>query len=214
MLIKFRIKHPKIFRILKEGKKFLLIFSIVFIIVFAIFNGRAFFQQAKYALSIKIEESEKFIKNLSLPQKEDLYDVPDSVIIPKINVNAPIILAQTTSNKEILDKLQNGVVHYPESAFPGQIGSAIILGHSSAYPWYKGQYGAIFGLLNYLEANDEIIIFYQKHKYIYRVINKEVVNKNTEMIAQNEKPQLILISCWPVGTAWKRILIKAELTDR
>lgn len=213
MLIKFRIKHPKLFRILKEGKKFLLIFSIVFVIVFTIFNGRAFLQQSKYALNIKIEEGGNFLEKLSLPQNEDVYDVPDSIIIPKINVDAPIIFAQTTSNKEILDQLENGVVHYPESVFPGQTGSAIILGHSSAYPWYKGQYGAIFGLLNYLQTNDEIIVFYQKHKYVYRVTNKDVVNKNTELIAQNTKPQLILISCWPVGTAWKRILIKAELIN-
>jgi len=213
MLIKFRIKHPKLFRILKEGKKFLLIFSIVFVIVFTIFNGRAFLQQSKYALNIKIEEGENFLEKLSLPQKEEIYNVPNSIIIPKININAPIIFTQTTNNKEILNELENGVVHYPNSALPGQIGSAILLGHSSAYPWYKGNYGAIFGLLNYLEENDEIIIFYQKYKYIYKVINKKVVNKNTELIAQSSRPQLILISCWPVGTAWQRILIEAELIN-
>lgn len=207
MLIKFRIKHPKLFKILKEGGVFLLIFIIVFAVIFTMLNGRAFYQQVKYKLKIGVKINEDLPKRLPFT-KEELYDVPNSITIPKINVNAPIVFPQTTDEKILFNELENGVVHYPTSILPGRIGNTIILGHSSAYPWYKGKYGSVFSLLNQLESGDQIIIFYQKHKYIYKVTSKEVVKKNATPPEQNEISQIILISCWPVGTAWNRILIK------
>ena len=212
MLIRFRVKHPKWFKFFREVKIFLLIFIIVFVVVFTIFNGRAFYEQVKYKLRIGIEKSEEFLKKLALPEK--LYNVPDSIIIPKINANAPVISPQTADEKVVFSELGNGVVYHPNSVAPGQIGNTIILGHSSAYPWYKGKYGSIFSLLNQLKSGDQIIVFYQKHKYIYKVEGKKIIRKNVFIANQNEKSQLILVSCWPIGTAWKRILIEAELVSQ
>ncbi len=208
-LIKLRIKHPKTFSFFKEGGSFLLIFFIVFIAVFATFNGRAFYEQVKYSFRINIEKSEDFLQKL--PKTEELYDFPDSVVIPKININAPIVVSSTVDEKELFKKLENGVLLYPNSALPGQNGNTIILGHSSAYPWYKGKYGSVFSLLNQLNSGEQIIVYFQKHRYIYRVIAKSIILKNAEILVQGEKPQLVLISCWPVGTAWKRIMIQAEI---
>ncbi len=211
MLIRFKIKHPKNFKLLREGIIFLLIFIITFGIVFAIFNGRAFYSQVKYALRVGIKQGEEFLKTLP-SSKDNLYNIPDSLIIPKININAPIVFADTTNNKIIFEKLEQGIVHYPNSVVPGQVGNSVLLGHSSAYPWYKGNYGSIFALLNRLEQNDEIIVFYEKHKYIYKVQSKQVINNQVYINEQNKKSQIVLLSCWPVGTAWKRILIKGVLT--
>ncbi len=210
--IEFRLKHPSFFKILREGGIFLLIFIIVFVIVFIIFNGRSFYNQIKYALKIDIEKSEEFIKKLPTA-KENLYNIDDSIVIPKTNTNAPIVFPDTTDEKILFNELENGVVYYPSSVIPGQTGNTIILGHSSAYPWYNGKYGSVFSLLNQLESGDQIIIFYQKHIYIYKVTAKEVVAKDAAIANQNEKSQLILISCWPVGTTWKRILVKADLQN-
>ncbi len=211
MLIKFRVKHPAIYKILKETYRFLLIFVITFVVVFAIFNGRAFYNQAKYTFKIGIEKSENFLKQLELPKaSEKIYNIEDSLVIPKINVNAPIVFASTTDSKILFNKLEQGVVHYPTSTAPGEVGSTIILGHSSAYPWYAGDYGSVFALLGKLQPGDQIIVFYKKHKHTYTVSNKQVINDQVEIKSQNQKPKLILISCWPVGTAWKRIMIEAE----
>ncbi len=206
MLVKFRAKHLALYKLIKEGGIFLLIFIIVFAAVFAAFNGRAFYEQIKYKLGINLIRSDEFLNKLPIA-KETLYDINDSVVIAKININAPIIFSRSTENKQLLKELENGVVHYADSVFPGQIGNSIILGHSSAYPWYKGKYGSVFSLLNQLDESDEIIVFYQKHQYIYKVVSKEIVKKNTIIPDQNERSQLILISCWPIGTDWNRILI-------
>ncbi len=214
-LIKCKIKYPRIFNFFKEGSNFLLIFLIVFIAVFTIFNGKAFYQQIKYSLGMNIEKNEDFLKKLLTREiQEELYDVPDSIIIPDINVNAPIVFPETTDEKKLLQELGKGVVFYPDSVLPGQNGNTIILGHSSAYPWDKGKYGSVFSLLGQLKSGGQIIIFYQKHKYVYRVITKEIFKKNAQISVQNENSQLVLISCWPIGTAWKRIVIMAELENR
>lgn len=208
MFIKSRIKHPKWFKFLKEVKIFLFVFVIVFILVFVVFNGRAFYNQVKYSFKIGIEKTEDFLKKFSL---DNLYNVPNSIIIPKININAPISFPKHTDEKSLFKELEKGVVHYSDSVRPGKVGDAVLLGHSSAYPWYKGQYGSVFSLLNRLDQGDEIIIFYKKHKYVYKITEKRVVKRNTDVIKQTEKSQIILLSCWPIGTTWNRIMIKGEL---
>lgn len=213
MPVKLRNGHLKLSGFLKEGGRFLLIFFIVFIVVFAIFNSRAFYEQLKYMFKVDVEKNEEFLKQL-LANQNQWRDIPDSIIIPKINVNAPIIFPRTSDEKTLYNQLSEGVVHYPNSALPGKIGNMIILGHSSAYPWYKGKYGSIFSLLNQLKSNDEIIIIYKEHKYTYRVVSKEFIKKDTVIPEQNEKSRLVLISCWPIGTTWKRILINAELFSK
>jgi len=86
----------------------------------------------------------------------------------------------------------------------------IILGHSSAYPWYKGAYGSVFSLLNKLEGNDEIFVFSAKKKYTYKVVGKEInLPENLNIEKQKEESLLYLLSCWPIKTNWKRIAIKA-----
>jgi LPXTG-site transpeptidase (sortase) family protein len=211
--IKFRIKYPKSFKFLKEVKSFLLIFVIIFVIVFTTFNGRSFYNQIKYTFRIGIEKIDKFMAELPVGINK-LYNVADSIVIPKININAPIVFPKNTDEKNLFKELENGTVHYPGSVNPGKVGNSILLGHSSAYPWYKGQYGSVFSLLNRLDENDEIIIFYKKHKYVYRITHKKIVNDTAVVNKQESKSQIVLLSCWPVGTTWNRIMIKGELVER
>src|SRR3990167_1100798 len=57
------------------------------------------------------------------------------LIIPKINVEAPMVYGVDPLNDNLVeDQLRNGVVHYPianAASVPGQNGATTILGHSS-----------------------------------------------------------------------------------
>src|SRR5690348_1844517 len=54
------------------------------------------------------------------------------VIIPKINVELPVIYGTTSINEsDVQAALENGVFHYPTTAVPGQSGNAAYFGHSS-----------------------------------------------------------------------------------
>ena len=76
------------------------------------------------------------------------------VIIPKINVNAPVVYGLTDlSENNVQVALRNGPVHYPlagATATPGQKGNTVILGHSSADVFAPGDYKFIFVQLNRL----------------------------------------------------------------
>ena len=94
---------------------------------------------------------------------------PFHLDIPVLNIGAPIVFEPTTSEQRIYSALEKGVVHYAETPNPGQPGTSIIIGHSSAYPWYKGDYGYIFSKLSKLHTGDIINIENNGQIFSYRV---------------------------------------------
>ena len=187
----------------------LVIFIIIFLIIFSfslfIFNGRFIYAQIKYSvLGPEPVKDETFFRGLP-----NLEGVGDSLrlVIPMIGVDAPIVLTNST-DKHILEKeLEKGIVRYPDSN--------IILGHSSAYPWYTGNYGSVFSLLNKLQEGDEFFIYSADKKYTYQVIGKEInLPKDLDFSEAKDESIIYLVSCWPVNTNWKRIVIKAAAIDK
>jgi len=145
-----------------------------------------------------------FEKKSGLPNSSDV-DLSLRLVIPKIGVDAPIVLTQYLEESMIQKELEKGVVRYPDSN--------TILGHSSAYPWYQGNFGSIFSLLNKLEGGDELFIFSGDKKFIYTVTDKKIdLPKNLNL--EEDDKTLYLVSCWPISTAWKRIAVKAVLTNK
>jgi sortase A len=138
------------------------------------------------------------------------------LIIPKINVDAPIIFGvNAADNTAVEDQLRNGVVHYPissASSQPGQKGATVILGHSSNDVFDNGQYKFIFVQLSKLEVGDNFSINFNGVRYIYSVTSKEIIDPKevSKVTADPSKPSVILITCDPPGTALKRLLVFAE----
>lgn len=137
--------------------------------------------------------------------------VNNRITISKINITAPIIQVSSENENVILKSLKNGVVLYPGSALPGQSGSTIIVGHSSSNPpWTK--YSAIFSLLNKLAPDDLIEISFGGKKYTYQVRATEKGSVQ-HILDSGLGGDLILTSCWPVGTDQGRIVVVANLVN-
>lgn len=137
-----------------------------------------------------------------------------SVVIPKIGANELVTENVDPSNgDEYLSVLQHSVAHAKGSALPGLSGTTYLFAHSADNFWDVGRYNAVFYLLKDLQTGDDISVFYQNKRYNYTVYDKKVVDP-TEVgylaanIGQGEK--LILQTCWPPGTTWKRLLIFAK----
>ena len=139
------------------------------------------------------------------------------VSIDKIKVDAPMVWSLGEDEKTQLEDLKKGVVHFPKTAAPGQIGNMIISGHSSNYIWADGNYNYIFKDLNNLTIGDTVSIkTVQKNGriivYHYVVTDKQIVAPDDQKIFENSPtPTMTLSTCWPLGTALKRIIVKAEL---
>lgn len=135
-----------------------------------------------------------------------------AIAITKISVNAPVIYGLTTTEEKVFQKnLQNGVVQYPGTALPGQTGNVVIFGHSSGRWWAPGDYKFVFSLLEKLEDGDEITLDYQGIRYVYHVSHKRVVTPDNMSVLSSVSGEhkLTLITCTPVGTNSKRLIVEA-----
>ncbi len=133
------------------------------------------------------------------------------IIISKINVRAPLIFATGATQKELNQALNQGVIIYPGSALPGQNGEVFLSGHSSSFPWVKTQYGQVFTLLDKLETGDIVSLIYDHYQYDYHIISKQILAPKDTKITATNKPTLTLMTCWPIGTALKRLVVRGEL---
>lgn len=139
------------------------------------------------------------------------------ISIEKIKVVAPMIWSKNEDEKNILKELENGTAHFAKTASPGQNGNMIISGHSSNYFWATGNYNYIFKDLGDLENGDIITVkTIQKNgrviTYKYVVSDKFITAPDDASIFENTaEPTLTLSTCWPIGTNFQRLIVKAEL---
>lgn len=136
-----------------------------------------------------------------------------TLVIPKIDANAVIVENVDPFNAaEYQLKLTKGVAHAKGSAQPGEMGNVFLFAHSSDNPINASRYNAVFFLLNKLEPGDKIYIFREGEKFEYSVQEKKVVKpEQVEYIQGNTvEKQLTLMTCWPAGTNFGRLLIIAE----
>jgi sortase A len=138
------------------------------------------------------------------------------VIIPKINVNAPVVYGLTDlSEQSSQAALQHGVIHYPiagASAHPGQNGNTVFLGHSSSDFFKPGDYKFIFVQLNRLAAGDLFYLDYEGKRYTYSVRETKIIapNEVSSLAIGDDKPYATLITCDPPGTARNRLVVIAD----
>jgi len=135
--------------------------------------------------------------------------------IPLVEVTEPLIGNEQELNDIFMKDLENGVVRYPSSVKPGEDGNTFIFGHSSNFPWIKGNYNEVFALMDKLSYWDEIIVYYDQKKYVYVIREKQVIDpKNVGVIKKAAlKPRLTLMTCWPIGTTLNRLIVAAELVE-
>ena len=134
--------------------------------------------------------------------------------IPKIGIAVPIIFAEGTNQSSLMKNLDSGVVYYPGSVYPGQIGEIVILGHSAPPGWPKIKHDWVFTDLDKLAAGDNIMIDLNNKQYTYIVKKKTIIKRGANIPADAEAIKgnvLILISCWPPGKDYQRITVQAEL---
>lgn len=155
-------------------------------------------------------------QNIIVDPSADVPVGPETkMVIPKINVDAPVVMNVGPSNAEQLDAMSNGIAHvrYPgASSVPGEVGNSVFSGHSSSDWTDSGAYKFIFVQLERLAIDDVVYVNYNSKRYTYKVYDIKVVAP-TEISALNytgTDPVITLITCTPLGTAQKRLLVFAK----
>jgi LPXTG-site transpeptidase (sortase) family protein len=207
-----------------------------------ILNGDAYWKEIRYDLFLDSPLASADLKQgdiLKIGQNAVSPGMNFRLIIPKIEIDVPLISPKDSSTAAILATMEDGVALYPGSSNPGTKGRAIILGHSSRATWYRGDYATVFSLISQLSVGDVFYVLTQNKKITYRVFKNQVlspdqadklfaspVSHNVSVYTQpsiipggidNQKmtsdsgSEIDLVTCYPIGSASKRNVIQAEL---
>lgn len=225
--------EPKWLTILKAAGVFVVSFAIFFVLL----QAPAFYQRAAYWLT-HLGKSAEPVVFAQLPILKDravtLTDIKadpatygggtlggysladlgdDQLLIPRIEVKAPIVWGSASDEGSMLSSLQRGVAHYGFTALPsdGQ-GKVFLTGHSSFALWDKGEYKTVFANLDKLETGDQLATTYRGLVYVYEVTEKKVVPpSDVSVLEQTTDPTLALMTCVPVGTSKDRLVVFTKL---
>ncbi len=157
-----------------------------------------------------------FAKLLSGPKEQILIpkDTDFSILIPKIGASSKVYPNVDPSNEdEFLTVLQKGIAHAQGTLFPGMKGNIYLFAHSTDNFWDVGRYNAVFYLLKDLTVGDDVVVYFENQRHNYIVKEAKVVDASeVSYITKSNtgKEVLILQTCWPPGTTWKRLIVFAE----
>lgn len=136
-----------------------------------------------------------------------------SLIVEKIGANAPIIANVDPSNKAVYnDALKRGVAHALGTSFPGEAGVSYLFAHSTDTIFNVPRYNAIFYLLNDLAPGDDVVVFFGGKRFNYKVTEKKITEPEdvSYFTLETQEEILVLQTCYPPGTTWKRLIVVAK----
>ncbi len=139
-------------------------------------------------------------------------DYGNWIRIPSLSLAYPLTTAKSMETDDVLAALRVGVVRYPNGVAPGSPGVVAVAGHSTGEPW-KGRYRFAFMNARKLQPGDEILLDHEGVRYTYRVTGQRLLNPRTTpfLEASTDRPQLAVITCWPLWTTQQRVVVDAEL---
>ena len=184
---------------------------VVLVFVFLQYNRVIFGAVAAYTTPGNIEP-----QNIIVDPTVNVEVGPEPrMVIPKINIDAPVVYGIGADHDSQMKAMESGIAHFSipgANAVPGQVGNAVFAAHSSNDAFARGDYKFVFAQNEKLAKDDIIYMNYNSKRYTYKVTSMEVVlpSEVNKIQIQTDKPMLTLISCVPLGTAEKRLLVFAE----
>jgi LPXTG-site transpeptidase (sortase) family protein len=162
--------------------------------------------------------SPKVVRTAEIAEKaaKPNWQVPDqrfSLYIPKISAISRVIPKVNPFDRtEYLPALKKGVAHARGLAVPGETGTTYLFSHSVASRADYARYNAVFYLLHKLEPGDGVEIVYGGNWYKYQVMETKILGaKDVSLLKpQTDREILVLQTCYPPGTTWKRLWVIAE----
>ncbi len=199
---------------IKKSRHFLPIMSgiiVVLVFIFLQYNSFIVSNVMAYVSPGNIDPQNIVID----PNANTVVGPEPKLIIPKINVDVPVIYDIGNDYNSQMSAMAKGVAQFAipgANSHPGQIGNTVIAGHSSNDLFDGGDYKFIFAQLDKLNIGDTIYANYNSVRYTYIVSKRQVVSPEnvSSLVYPTTKPILTLLTCTPIGTALNRLLITAE----
>ncbi|OGD88828.1 hypothetical protein A2693_02200 [Candidatus Curtissbacteria bacterium RIFCSPHIGHO2_01_FULL_40_12] len=136
-----------------------------------------------------------------------------SIIVEKIGADAAVIPNVDASNKTVYtEALKRGVAHALGTAFPGQPGVSYLFAHSTDTIFNVPRFNAVFYLLKDMVVGDKVVLFFAGRRYDYVVTETKITSAEdvSYFTMRTSEQILVLQTCYPPGTTWKRLLVIAK----
>lgn len=131
------------------------------------------------------------------------------ISIPKLKIDSAVVTIGSMD-------LKKSLIQYPQTALPGQLGNAVVFGHSVLPQFYNPKsYLTIFSTLFKLNPGDEIDVGYDNISYKY-IVEEMYEVKPTDMSVLEQRfdgRYLTLITCSPPGTYLRRLVVKSRIVE-
>jgi LPXTG-site transpeptidase (sortase) family protein len=191
---------------------FIFIGALVYFVYLYLPLGKAVFDY-KFHKSKTNTEAEIEIRNISTDMNNDQFIIQ----IPKIMADSQVVKnVSPFLPEEYLKVLENDVIAQAKGTdLPGEgVGKATYLfAHSTRQGIGMVRKNSVFYLLGDLSNDDVIFIRYNGKIYKYRIYMKKVVDASEVDYIKYKDPSkeiIIMQTCWPIGTDWRRLLVFAE----
>ncbi len=124
-----------------------------------------------------------------------------TIEIPSIDLNMPLV--EGTDD----DDIAISAGHMEATAYPGQIGNCVIVGHRGY------SFGRLFNRLDELTVGDKIIVNVGSDTYTYTVyLTKVVLPTDTSVTNQTNKAKVLTLStCTPLYSSDYRLIIHSKM---
>lgn len=130
-----------------------------------------------------------------------------TISIPKLGIDRAVVRSDHTDLKQSL-------IHYPGTALPGNLGNAVIFGHSVLPQFFNPlNYLTIFSTLHTLKPGDTWEVTADGATFTYKITEMyETLPDDLSPLGQVYNSRyMTLITCTPPGTYLRRLIIKAQI---
>jgi LPXTG-site transpeptidase (sortase) family protein len=148
-----------------------------------------------------IEES---LKDQQIVLDRKILEELNTIIrINELNIEGPILQGESSLT------MDQGFWHFPISKFPGEKGNVVIIGHRFMnMPPAKDT----FFNLDQTKIGERIVVAHHEGEFTYIVVDiKEVEPNDITVVQDSDDYRLTLITCTPLWTSEKRLVIVAKL---
>ncbi|MEW5958775.1 MAG: sortase [Chloroflexota bacterium] len=140
--------------------------------------------------------------------------VATRLVIPKLNLDAPVVISPIKDQTWQVDHLGQAVGHLEGTAAPGSDSNVVLAGHITLA---EGIYGPFAGL-GQLAPGDLLIVYYGDQKYDYMVDGYQIVERTAiDVTYPSSTGQVTLITCnnWnkEKNQYEQRLVVKGHLIE-
>lgn len=138
-----------------------------------------------------------------------------SLKIPDLEIDSTVVANVDPGNpQEYTAALKEGIAHARGTGLPDQLEenkTIYLFAHSTDSAWNVSRYNAEFYALKDIKPGQQIHVRFWGKDYSYTVTETKVVaaDDTSYLRTQTDQEQLILQTCYPPGTTWKRLLVIA-----